>query len=102
MRAMLGTAAPKFIILDLLLGTPDGQLDYGTEKPITYYASMTHEMLYQFKREVPLSRKDCDRLFYLILKDAGFLWSGVYYFFVRVFNGVVFPGWITTESSQKN
>ena len=93
--------APKFVILDLLLGAPDGPLDYGTEKPITYYASMTHDMPYQFKREVPLSRKDCDRLFYLILKDAGFFWSGVYYFMVRLFGSVLFPGWTTTESSQK-
>ncbi|WP_300021179.1 hypothetical protein [uncultured Maribacter sp.] len=63
---------PKFEILDFLIGTPDGKLDYGTEKPITYFASMTHNLLYQFKKEIPLSRKTVDILFYIILKDSVF------------------------------
>jgi len=91
---------PKFVLLDLLIGTPDGQLDYGTEKPISYFASMTHDMLYQFKKEVPLSRKDSDRLFYLILKDAGFFWRGLYYGIVRIFGGFLFPGWSTTKNHK--
>ncbi|WP_430966767.1 hypothetical protein [Spongiimicrobium sp. 2-473A-2-J] len=88
---------PKFELFDFLIGTPDGKLDYGTEKPITYFASMTHDLLYQLKRELPLSRKTVDVLFYLILKDSGFIWSGVYYFFVRAFGGILFPGWKTKE-----
>lgn len=91
---------PKFVLLDLIFGTPDGKLDYGTEKPITYFASMTHDLLYQFKRDLPLSRKDCDTLFYLILKDAGFTFGLVYYIFVRLFGGVLFPGWKTKKSQD--
>ncbi len=92
---------PKFIFLDFLIGTPDGKLDYGTEKPITYFASMTHDMLYQFKREIPLSRATADRLFYLMLKDSGFIWSGFYYLIVRLFGGALFPGWNTKNQKIK-
>ena len=92
---------PKFVLFDFLIGTPDGKLDYGTEKPITFFASMTHDLLYQFKREVPLSRKTVDKLFYLILKDSGFIWSGVYYFFVRVFGGILFPGWTSKQELKE-
>jgi hypothetical protein len=92
---------PKFVFLDLFFGTPDGKLDYATEKPITYYASMTHDLLYQFKKDVPLSRKDADILFYLILKQARFSFRHVYYFFVRCFGGILFPGW-KTKSNQKD
>jgi hypothetical protein len=92
---------PKFELLDMIIGTPDGKLDYITEEPITYYASMTHDILYQFKREVPLSRKTTDILFRLIMKDAGFTWTNVYYFFVRLLGGVIFPGWITKNTPGK-
>ncbi|MGC1516696.1 MAG: hypothetical protein WA810_14065, partial [Maribacter sp.] len=66
-----------------------------------FFASMTHDLLYQFKREVPLSRKTVDKLFHLILKDSGFIWSGVYYFFVRVFGGILFPGWTSMEELKE-
>src|SRR5687767_14262930 len=44
--------SPKVNFLDFLWGTPDGKLDYRTEKSITYYASMIHDVLYQYKKEV--------------------------------------------------
>lgn len=91
---------PKFVLFDLIIGTPDGKLDYATEQPITYYASMLHDLLYQFKREIPLSRKDTDVLFYIILKQANFSLRHIYYFFVRLFGGFLFPGW-NTKTSQK-
>ena len=59
---------------------------------------MTHDLLYQFKREIPLSRRTADVLFLLILKDSGFTWTKIYYFFVRVFGGVLFPGWKTKDT----
>ena len=40
---------PKFEFLDFVIGTPDGRLDYLTEKPITYYASLVHDAIYQYK-----------------------------------------------------
>lgn len=75
---------PKWELLDFTFGTPDGRFDYITEKPITYFASMVHDILYQFKSEVPISRFDADRLFYIILKESGFIWAGLYYLMVRL------------------
>ncbi len=43
--------SPKWHFIHLTWGTPDGKLDYDTEKPITYYASMFHDIIYQFKDE---------------------------------------------------
>ena len=83
---------PKFEILDLVIGTPDGRLDYFTTEPITYYASMVHDIIYQFKSEVNISRKTADILFYKILKEAGFFWCGLYYFAVRI-AGLFFGKW---------
>ena len=78
---------PKWEILDLVVGTPDGTLDYLTEKPITYYASMVHDIFYQFKAELPVSRWVADRIFYLILKEAGFSWTWLYYYTIRIVAG---------------
>lgn len=83
---------PKYEFLDLIFGTPDGRLDYLTEKPIAYYASFVHDIFYQFKKDVPLSRKTTDLLFCKILKEAGFNWWWLYYFCVRV-AGTFFGNW---------
>lgn len=83
---------PKFELLDLVYGTPDGRLDYFTQKPITYYASMVHDIIYQFKSEMHLSRKSADILFYKILKEAGFFWCWLYYPAVRIM-GAFFGKW---------
>jgi hypothetical protein len=77
----------KMEFLDLVIGTPDGRLDYRTEEPITYYASMLHDAIYQFKSEVGISRKEADILFWIIMREAGFFWSGLYYSSVRLFGG---------------
>jgi len=87
--------SPKINFMDITWGTPDGRLDPNTEKPITYYASMFHDVLYQFKSEIPISRKEADVIFRMMLSDARFCFSGVYYFFVRVFGGC-FGKWKTT------
>lgn len=79
--------SPKKHFLHFLIGTPDGKLDYRTEKPITYYASMVHDIIYQFKSEVDISRKEADVLFKITLKESGFMWSGLYYLMVRLFGG---------------
>jgi len=82
---------PKFTFLDLVFGTPDGAIGkHG--KPKTYYASMVHDALYQYKSEVPISRKEADKLFYEMLKEEDFYWSKVYYFAVRAF-GWMFGKW---------
>ncbi len=91
---------PKFEFLDFIFGTPDRRLDYLTEKPITYYASMVHDVIYQYKREIPISRKDADIIFLKILRESGFLWSWVYYFIIRMFGG--FYGRWKTKRDTKN
>jgi len=93
--------SPKFNFLDITFGTPDGKLDYKTVKPITYYASMFHDAIYQYKSDVNLciSRKEADILFYLLLKKAKFKLAYVYYFFVRVF-GWFYGKWHYKKSSK--
>lgn len=79
---------PKYNILDISCGTPDGVLSMETKKPITYYGSLLHDAIYQHKNEIPLSRKETDILFREVLMRHNFLLSDIYYFGVRVF------GWI--------
>jgi hypothetical protein len=80
--------SPKFNFLQLTFGTPDGMPDYQTCKPITYYASMFHDAMNQYKKLIDISRKETDKLFKDNLKAAGFIWWWLYYFAVRTF------GWI--------
>ena len=92
--------SPKWNFIDLIWGTPDGRLDFKTEQQITYYASMIHDVLYQFKSEIKLSRKEVDIIFKLNLRKSKFKLSGIYYFFVRLFGGL-YGKWTTIET-QKN
>ncbi|MCW5908024.1 MAG: hypothetical protein KIS94_09210 [Chitinophagales bacterium] len=78
---------PKANWLDLTFGTPDGRLDYTTEQAITYYASMFHDVMYQYYTEVPISRKEADILFHLNLSHAGFKLAKLYYLGVRLGGG---------------
>ncbi|MGB0521738.1 MAG: hypothetical protein ACPGJS_02200 [Flammeovirgaceae bacterium] len=89
--------SPKWNFIHLMWGTPDGKLDYRTEKPITYYSSMFHDVIYQFKSEVPISRKESDILFKIMLQDAKFMWWSVYGFAVRTFGGF-YGKWFREES----
>lgn len=79
--------SPKFNFLDLLFGTPDGAINPETKKPMTYYASLIHDAIYQYKIDVDISRLETDLLFGMILKDDGFLWTNTYYRCVRMFGG---------------
>lgn len=93
--------SPKWELMDFLIGTPDCRLDYITQQPMTFFASMTHDIFYQFKKEVPISRKTADVLFRLILRDSGFKWTALYYFFVRRFGGIFFGKWKQNETPEK-
>jgi hypothetical protein len=69
-------------VLDLLLiGTPDGRVIVNTEKPITYYASLIHDILLQFRADIGISRKQADRLFLEYLGDFSLRY--LYYIVVR-------------------
>jgi len=92
--------SPKWNFIDLIFGTPDGKLDFNTDKQITYFASMIHDALYQYKGEIKLSRKEVDVIFKNNLKRSGFLLSEIYYFFVRLFGGL-YGKWKTNKSQKK-
>jgi len=90
---------PKWEILDFTIGTPDGRFDYVTQKPMTYYASMVHDILYQHKDDISISRRVADKLFFLLLKESGFMWSWLYYGVVR-FAGLFYGKWKTKGSAR--
>jgi hypothetical protein len=92
--------SPKCNFIDLIIGTPDGRLDFTTEHQITYYASMIHDALYQYKSEIRLSRKEVDLIFKLNLKKSTFKLALIYYFFVRLLGGM-YGKW-NTKRSQKH
>jgi hypothetical protein len=91
---------PKFNCLHITWGICDGQLIQHIDemtgkksyKPCTYYASMIHDVIYQYKRCAPVTRKEADMIFYELLKKSGFMWSWIYYAGVRSF-GWIFKGW---------
>lgn len=90
--------SPKKVFLDIIWGTSDGKLDWNIEAPITYYASLIHDVLYQFKGKIPISKKETDVLFLLNLRKAKFKWAGLYGFAVRALGG--FYGKWKTQGSQ--
>ena len=79
--------SPKFKFRDICLGTPDGVLNWTTKRPKTYYASMVHDVFYQFSNELKatVKRKEVDQLFFHILKENNFRLAGSYYRVVRLF-----------------
>ena len=82
--------SPKVKIKDLYLGIMEGVLNFDTGYSKTYYASLVHDVLYQFSQELKsfIRRKDVDREFYTILKRDDFRFAFLYYLAVRLF------GWI--------
>jgi len=80
----------KFKIKDIYIGVPEAVLNFGTGQSKTYYASLVHDVFYQFSKKVRLfiKRKEVDREFYAILKRDNFRFALLYYSFVRIL------GWI--------
>ena len=80
---------PKFWLLDLVFGIPNGVVSSSTKKPKTYYASLIHDALYQFLSDgLPLSRGDADRCFLSLMTETDFLLRRPYYWAVRLFGEV--------------
>lgn len=69
---------PKKEIAHLLLGVPDGAINRSTGKPYTYYASMFHDAICQYKATVPFSRLEADIIFEIMLTQANFKWARLY------------------------
>jgi len=82
--------SPKFRLLDLLVGTPEGVVNARTGQRKTYYASLVHDALYQFLGDgLPLARKQADLVFLFLMRESGFRLAPVYWLFVRAFGGLV-------------
>lgn len=77
----------KFKIKDIYFGVPEAVLNFDTGFSKTYYASLVHDVFYQFAKEVKslVERKEVDREFYAILKRDNFRLATIYYFCVRAF-----------------
>jgi len=88
--------SPKFCVLDILIGTPDGVVHAGTGKPKAYYASLVHDALYQFLPvAAPVTRRDADRCFLRLLAASDFKPRYVYWLAVRVL------GWVVRLGKQR-
>jgi hypothetical protein len=72
------------------MGTSEAVLNFKTGKSKTYYASLIHDIFYQFSKNVRsfIKRKEVDREFYSILIRDEFAFARVYYLAVRAL------GWI--------
>jgi hypothetical protein len=57
--------------LKLWLGTPDGEI-LMNNKPVTYYASLVHDALCQFRDEIYISKKGSVEVFRELLRYWGF------------------------------
>lgn len=69
--------SPKISLFGLwTIGTPDGALRYG--KPWTYYASLVHDVLCQFRHEHPLTQKQVTTIFQDMLTEVHWPWRKVY------------------------
>lgn len=82
--------SPKIKIQDVYIGTLEAVLNFDTGKSKTYYASLVHDVFYQFSKDIKPSvmRKEVDTEFYTILKQDGFRFARLYYYAVRWF------GWV--------
>lgn len=75
--------SPKKKFLDLFsFGTPDGVLDLNTSKQKSYYASLIHDILYQYEM---IDKKLADSIFYEELKIDEFAPAKLYYWAVKIF-----------------
>ena len=60
--------SPKYKIWDMYFGTPEAVLNYETRESRTYYASLVHDLFYQFSKDVKgtVARREVDKEFYTI------------------------------------
>lgn len=81
---------PKFFLIDIVFGIPDGVPNQDTRKPKAYYASLLHDVLYQFlDADLPMSRAQADRVFLEILTRDDFAPRPIYYGAVRLLGGAM-------------
>jgi len=80
--------SPRVDILGIAtFGTPNGNMDTRIGKPLTYYASLVHDVCYRYLDELPITRKEVDVQFYEMMKANEFPLATLYYWSVRLFGG---------------
>lgn len=80
--------SPKWSVFGLaIIGTPDGHVDIANEKPMTYHASLIHDVFYQYLEDVPVTKAEIDRQFYDMLLAKRFPLARLYYVAVCIFGG---------------
>jgi hypothetical protein len=85
--------SPKICVLDINIGTPDGVVHGGTQRPKTYFASLVHDALYQFLRvDAPVTRRQADACFLRLMGESEFFLRYIYWAAVRVFGWAVWAG----------
>jgi len=79
--------SPKFKIKDVYFGIPEAVVNWETGQSKTYYASLIHDVFYQFNKELRslVKRKEVDRELCNILKRDQFRFAVPYYIAVRLF-----------------
>lgn len=95
---------PKLALWDIMIGVPDGIPNLGTKRPKAYYASLMHDVFYQFlDNDLPISRQSADRIFLDILERDGFAPRKIYYCAVRLFGGIfhLFSRWKRDHRGKK-
>jgi hypothetical protein len=91
--------SPKVCFFDINIGTPDGVVHKQTGRPKTYYASLVHDALYQFRKvDAPYSRRQADACFLRLMKESDFLLRYIYWAAVRVFGWIV---WLGKKQTRK-
>lgn len=82
--------SPKWKLKGMYFGAPEAVLNNETRQSRTYYASLIHDLFYQFSKDVKniVKRSEVDREFYNILKRDEFKMATWYYVAVRL------GGWI--------
>lgn len=75
---------PKIKVFGKIIGTPDGNIDLVTGKPKTYYASLVHDVIYENKKSVTITRKESDLLFLHLMRYYHFKNARLYYYVVRL------------------
>jgi hypothetical protein len=99
--------SPKWRIGDVLLGTPDAAPDDVNGLPKTYYASLVHDVLCQFERELShvVTRREIDMIFRRKMQEDGFGQAALYYGAVRTYAWarVLYPyliGWWRSRAKK--
>ncbi|MFD2179599.1 hypothetical protein [Veronia pacifica] len=84
-------ATPKWQPLGLFtVGTPDGALRCGL--PWTYHATLVHDVLCQFRHQLPLSKQQVNQVFDDQLRELGFPLRALYVWAVNKFGPQDFGG----------